>query len=72
MRSISALIPRSEHFLDYEIIKPLAEHCRSNADDLSLELRQMKRMIERKTSEKTIHTFEGNNLCAVLSFRVKV
>jgi len=62
MRSISALIPGSEHFLDYEIIKPLAEHCRSNADDLSLELRQMKRMIERKTSEKTMPTFEGNKL----------
>ena len=52
----------NEHFLDYEIIKPLAEHYRSNADDLSLELRQMKRMIERKTSEKTMPTFEGNKL----------
>jgi hypothetical protein len=62
MRSISALILRSEHFLDYEIIKPLAEHYRSNADDLSLELRQMKRMIERKTSKKTMPTFEGNKL----------
>jgi hypothetical protein len=62
MRSISALIPGDKHFLDYEIIKPLAEHYRSNADDLSLELRQMKRMIERKTSEKTMPTFEGNKL----------
>ena len=62
MRSISALIPGNEHFLDDETIKPLAEHYRSNADDLSLELRQMKRMIERKTSEKTMPTFEGNKL----------
>ena len=58
----------NEHFLDYEIIKPLAEHYRSNADDLSLELRQMKRMIERKTSEKTMPTFEGNKLVPFLIF----
>ena len=62
MRSISALIPGNEHFLDYETIKPLAEHYQSNENDLSLELRQMKRMIERKTSEKTMPGFEGKKL----------
>jgi len=61
MRGISALIPGSEHLLDYTVIKPLAEQHRSNADDLSLDLRQMKRMIERKISEQTMPTFEGNN-----------
>lgn len=62
MRSISALISGNEHLLDYETIKPFAEHYRSNADDLSQELRQMKQVIERKTSEKIMRTFEGNKL----------
>jgi hypothetical protein len=44
----------NEHFPDYETIKPLAKHYKSNTNDLSLELRQMKRMIERETSEKTM------------------
>ena len=62
MQSISALIPGNEHILDNETIKPLAEHYRSNVDDLSLELPQMKGMIERKTSEMTMPTLEGNKL----------
>jgi hypothetical protein len=39
----------------------MANNHQSNANDLSQELRQMMRTIERKTSEKTMLTFEGSN-----------
>ena len=58
----------NEHLLDYETIKPFAEHYRSNADDLSQDLRQIKQVIERKTSEKIMRTFEGNKLVPLLIF----
>ena len=40
----------------------MANNHQSNANDLSQELRQMMRTIERKTSEKTMLTFEGSKL----------
>ena len=40
----------------------MANNHQSNANDLSQELRQMMRTIERKTSEKTMLTFEGSRL----------
>ena len=48
----------SVDLLDADILAPLAAHYKSNVVDFTLELRQMKRMIERKTNDKTMPTFD--------------
>lgn len=58
MRAVCALTPGSADFLDADILAPLAAHYKSNVEDFTLELRQMKRMIERKTNNKTMPTFD--------------
>ena len=46
-RSLSALDPTSEKFLDFNTVKPLAEHYSLNLGDIEMEMRQAKRMNER-------------------------
>jgi hypothetical protein len=50
--AVCALMPGSDNFLDADILHPMATHYNSNIDDFNLELRQMKRMIARKTSNE--------------------
>src|SRR6218665_45022 len=47
MCGIGALTPGSGQFLEYSAITKFAEQYKSNVGDLALELKQMKRMIER-------------------------
>ena len=49
LRAVCALIPDTENFLDADVLQPMAAHYKCNIDDFNLELRQMKRMIARKT-----------------------
>ena len=44
-RSLSALDPTSENFLDFEIILPLARQYNLNLEDVKMETRQAKRMM---------------------------
>src|SRR6218665_4149627 len=54
MCGIGALTPGSGQFLEYPSITKVAEQYKSNVGDLALELKQMKRMIERKTADNTM------------------
>src|SRR6218665_1617980 len=60
MCDIGALTSGSGQFLEYSSIKKFAEQYKSNVGDLALELKQMKRMIERKTAENTRPVFGEN------------
>lgn len=51
VRGIDTFVPSSEHFLNMDTAKAFANHYKANEEDLSLELRQMKRMLERMKSE---------------------
>ena len=46
-RSLSALDPTSENFLDFDIILPLARQYNLNLEDVKMETRQAKRMLQR-------------------------
>src|SRR6218665_1690921 len=65
---IGALIPGSDQFLEYSsLITKFAEQCKSNVGDSALELKQMKRMIERKRADNTMPVF-GENTSTLLDF----
>ena len=49
-RSLAALDPKSEKFLDFENVKPLAAHYKLNLEDIKSEMRLAKRMIERSNT----------------------
>ncbi|XP_066978926.1 uncharacterized protein [Macrobrachium rosenbergii] len=51
LRSISALDPRSSKFFNAEIIEPMAVQYGVELSDLAVEVRQAKRLIQRKESE---------------------
>ena len=57
LRAVEAFIPGKESFLVQNVIQPFAEHYDANVEDLALELRQMKRMIDRKTIAGTMPSF---------------
>ena len=63
-------MPGSDNFLDADILQPMAAHYKSNIDDFNLELKQMKRMIARKTTDNTMPDFdsEGDKLVAFAKF----
>jgi|SRR6218665_372420 len=67
MRGIGALAPGSGQFLEYSSVTKFAEQYKSNVGDLALELKQMKRMIERKAADNTIPVF-GENTSTLLDF----
>src|SRR6218665_3916951 len=67
MCGIGALTPGSGQFLEYSSITEFAEQYKSNVGDLALELKQMKRMIERKTADNTMPVF-GENTSTLLDF----
>lgn len=64
------MMPVSDNFLDADILQPMAVHYKSNIDDFNLELRQMKRMIARKTTDNTLPDFdsEGDKLVVFAKF----
>lgn len=66
LQAVGAFIPGSESFLNSHVIEPMAKHYNANEEDLNLEIRQMKRMIERKTTDKTMPLFDGN--CKLIEF----
>ena len=66
LQSISALVPGNPTFLDSDVLAPMATHYNVNGEDLNLEVRQMKRMIERKTTEGTMPVF--NDGCKLIQF----
>ena len=57
--AVCALIPDTENFLDADVLQPMAAHYKCNIDDFNLELRQMKRMIARKTIDNIMPDFES-------------
>ena len=63
-------MPGSDNFLDADILQPMAAHYKSIIDDFNVELRQMKRMIARKTTHKTMpySASEGDKLVAFAKF----
>ena len=58
------------NFLDADVLQYTAAHYKSSIDDFNLELRHMKRIIARKTSEPTMPVFdsEGDKLVAFVKF----
>ena len=68
LRALQALTAGSASFLNGEILAPLACNYKANMDDVNLELRQLKRMIERKQRNGTMPTFEGDKLMAFTRF----
>src|SRR6218665_3222048 len=67
MCGIGALTPGSGQYLEYSFITKFAEQYKSNVGDLALELKQIKRMIERKTADNTMPVF-GENTSTLLDF----
>src|SRR6218665_3908310 len=67
MCGIGALTPGSGQFLEYSSITKFMEQYKSNVGVLALELKQMKRMIERKTAGNTMPVF-GENISTLLDF----
>src|SRR6218665_3546648 len=67
MCGIGALTPGSGQFQENSSITKFAEKYKSNVDDLALESKQMKRMIELKTADITIPVF-GDNTSMLLDF----
>src|SRR6218665_3941487 len=67
MCGIEALTPGSGQFLKYSSITKFAEQYKSNVGDLAPKLKQMKRMIERKTADNTMPVF-GENTSTLLDF----
>src|SRR6218665_3152126 len=67
MCGIGALTPGSGQFLEYSFITKFAVQYKSNFGDLALELKQMKRIIERKTAYNTMPVF-GENTSTFLDF----
>ena len=67
MCGIGALTPGSGQYLEYSFITKFAEQYKSNVGDLALELKQIKRMIERKTADNTMPVF-GENTSTFLDF----
>src|SRR6218665_980807 len=67
MCGIGAFPPGSGQFLEYSYITKFAEQYKSNVSVLALELKQMKRMIERKTVDNTMPVF-GENTSTLLEF----
>ena len=47
-RSLSGLDPTSNKFLDFDRISPLARHYNLNLEDIQMETKQAKRMLEKK------------------------
>ena len=70
LHAVCALMPGSINFLDADILQPMAAHNTRNIDDFNLELRQMKRMITRKTTDNTMPNFDsrGDELIAFAKF----
>ena len=57
-RSLSALDPTSENFLDFDIILPLARQYNLNLEDVKMETRQAKRMLQSSgVGFKTLEEF---------------
>src|SRR6218665_3772406 len=67
MCAIGTLTPGSGQFLEYSSIKKFAEQYKSNVGELALELKQMNRMVERKTADNTMSVF-GENTSTLLDF----
>src|SRR6218665_446910 len=67
MCGIGVLTPASGQFLEYSSITKFAEQYKSNVNDLAPKLTQMKRMIERKTTDNTMPVF-GENTSTLLDF----
>jgi hypothetical protein len=57
--ALQTLTAGSESFFNGEILASLACNYKGNMDDVNLELRQLKRMIERKQRNVTMPVFEG-------------
>jgi len=70
LHAVCALMPGSDNFLDADILQPMAAHYKSNIDDFNLDLRQMKRMIARKSTDNTMPDFDskGDKLLAFAKF----
>lgn len=49
LRGIQALTPSSDNFGDFTCVQPFAELCQVDLSDLSHELHQAKRLLERMT-----------------------
>jgi hypothetical protein len=54
LRAIGTLVPSGDEFLDFQKLELLANQYKCNLADLQLEIKQMKRMISRKTSENSM------------------
>ena len=54
-----------------KVIQPIAEHYKANVEDLTLELRQTKRMIELKTIGGTMPSFADSPLLEFAKFASK-
>ena len=67
MCGIGALTPGSDQFLEYSFITKFGSSTNQMSPDLTLELKQMKRMIERKTADNTMPVF-GENTSTLLDF----
>src|SRR6218665_1489436 len=67
MCGIGALTPSSDQSFEYSSITKFAEQYKSNVGDLALELKQMKRMIDRKISDSTMPVF-GEHTSTLLDF----
>jgi len=70
LHAVCTLMPGSVNFLDADILQPMAAHNTRNIDDFNLELRQVKRMIARKTTDNTMPDFDskGDELLAFAKF----
>ena len=57
LKGICVLAPVSPDFLNFEMIRPLAEKYKANVEDLQLELRQLKRMMDHRIEDGTVLDF---------------
>ena len=59
LHAVCALMPATENFLDADVLQPRTAYYKCNLDDFNLELRQMKRMIARKTIDNTMPCYDS-------------
>ena len=52
---IGALSPKSDAFLNFDVLRLFGDHYNANMEDLKMEMKQLSRLIERKISANEFH-----------------
>ena len=62
---IDALSPKSDAFLNFDVLRLFVDHYNANMEDLKMEMKQLSRLIERK---KSANEFHASSLIDMVAF----